>query len=1088
MKKVLALVLTLAMLVGTLAVGLSAAQVITESKTTNAYWNFPSGNSYSPINVGTQDENFDVEMDIRIDAEGGGLFGWDGLANGPVFTESGVGVGVNEVAISTPITVGEWYHLRLDAEAGSTTVYLNGDNIGTVNAVCTLYEGNQAFWTWDTISVDNLVIGTYSNDMEDASNVGEAAGYQGQQLVDETITYANENVSTGTNGYWNFPAGNSYNPVEVGDQGEYFNVEMDIRLDDASAGLSGWSGLSVGPVFNTSGVGIDDSVFTKELSTSADLGWVDIEVGQWYHLKLDANTTPGYTYIYVDDTLIGAATGHCTLFEGTQAFWTWNTISIDNLQIGSYFCDMEEGLTGQTSDQGQLLTEEIVYGRHDLGTAYWNFPAGNSYAPIDVGSQDENFDVEMDIRIDAEGGKLNGWADLANGPVFTESGVGVGVDEVTISTPITVGEWYHLRLDAEDGSTTVYLDDQQIGTVDTVCTLFEGNQAFWTWDTISIDNLVVGTYSNDMESEEGLGEYQGQRLEYEIRQTTIFDEFSTYEVEGEATLIKPVFNDAKDPSAGNATYLEGALDGTIGTQYIVNFDLAIYPDYEGTISENKYDDGAWVEFIINKFESGDDSRVKVGNKFVGKNKDVYYYGESENGEPEAVQGMTTWASGEFHNVTIRVANGAVTVYIDKQEVYTAPTMMSNWEDLVIFYTNNCGVIIDNFYVYDASTYEQTATGVDFSDDYETIVSDVTLTGADFCAANGHINYWTRTIDPKCYEMGTNTYTCWICGNEDAQQEVPMLEHNFAQYDITRVNEDGLVYTACTTSEGCPERRYVQLPEAEDYTGTITYFHDFQDDFIRQTGSASWYWTIENGVATYAEGNEDNYNEIYLGNSKKTGAELNEGFKLGFDFIYNGTYETVDTAQYGNTFYLHVGRDVYTGSAMVGYDAIAQQFYISSESSFPEVRSEVYALVPGETYNFEVEFDIDHDAMEGVMALYVNGVKVVELDAMTVYDYLTYDDGTEISMFLMRNFGVAMSIDNFVMGNSDFAWNRQYQGDVDGDYAITLSDALLMRRYLAKIDGIETLVASRADANGDGIIDARDQLRIRKAIAAATPEA
>ena len=70
------------------------------------------------------------------------------------------------------------------------------------------------------------------------------------------------------------------------------------------------------------------------------------------------------------------------------------------------------------------------------------------------------------------------------------------------------------------------------------------------------------------------------------------------------------------------------------------------------------------------------------------------------------------------------------------------------------------------------------------------------------------------------------------------------------------------------------------------------------------------------------------------------------------------------------------------------------------------------------------------------------------------------------------------------GSSDFAYtNRVYNGDVDGDYAITAADALLMRKYLARVIDINALVQSRADANNDGAINAKDQLVIRRAIAA-----
>lgn len=893
------------------------------------------------------------------------------------------------------------------------------------------------------------------------------------------------------------------------------NLQFDIWFESEDGFLGGADtyGSTARPVVKPNSVGIylDGTEYTLPYTFDLYTKYtVQIRTG---------GAEAGKTNIIINGDTVGSVEGQIPNFNDDSGLYCGaDGIVLDNVQMSDgndvqFLYDFDGTENGSGSMSGDSVTAFEF--RRDLGKKYMTTGAdtGILYQLIEVlgddgtGKVEEYSDITVSFDVSFPSQQATNYVESwgSHAPsvypnMITLGDSGTYADRPTIEYTFEYGEWYYVEFVCDGTDTDVYVDGVLVGTLNAPIRFgrdgaLANNDKFWNPYIFNsaVDNVAVNGYAHTFEDESTQycvmqsGDPITATSDYVGEEIDIWEYIQTYDVEGEATLVRDTFNDAKDPATGNyndftATFSSGA----VGDSYVVDFDLAIYPDIQGNISDATGEDGAWLEFIVNAFGNGDDSRVKIGTKFVGKNKDVWYYGQDAAGAPEYVKTLSEWQPGEFHNVAIWIANGSVTVYLDKNEVYSCPVGMNRFDGFEYFYTQNCSVIFDNYRIYDGKTFDLEVDGL-VSDDATTI-SDVTAEGAAFCEANGHINYWTRTADPKCYEMGTNTYTCWVCGNEDVQQEVSMLAHDFEDYDITRVNEDGLVYTACTTSEGCPERRYVQLPEAEDYTGTITYFHDFQDDFIRQTGSASWYWTIENGIATYAEGNDDNYNEIYLGNSKKTGAELNEGFKLGFDFIYNGTYETADTAQYGNTFYLHVGRDVYTGSAMVGYDAVAQQFYISSESSFPEVRSEVYALVPGETYNFEVEFDIDHDAMEGVMALYVNGVKVVELDAMTVYDYLTYDDGTEISMFLMRNFGVAMSIDNFVMGNSDFAWNRQYQGDVDGDYAITLSDALLMRRYLAKIDGIETLVASRADANGDGIIDARDQLRIRKAIAAATPEA
>ena len=338
MKKVLAIVLTLAMLLSSMAVGLSAQRIVSENKTENKYWNFPAGSSYNPVDVGNQGSDFDVEMDIRLDNAEKGLWGWGGLSVGPVFTAKGVGVGENQTdtQVAMSIEKDRWYHVKWDNVGGSTDIYVDGAKVGSVDKTITLYDGNQAFWNWQEISIDNLVVGSYSNDMEDKLNDG-----QGQSTLEENVTYANENVSVVNNKYWNFPAGSSYNPVDVGNQGSDFDVEMDIRLDNAEKGLWGWGGLSVGPVFTAKGVGVGENQTDTQVAMS-------IEKDRWYHVKWD--NVGGSTDIYVDGAKVGSVDKTITLYDGNQAFWNWQEISIDNLKVGSYSNDMENMLN---DGQGQ---------------------------------------------------------------------------------------------------------------------------------------------------------------------------------------------------------------------------------------------------------------------------------------------------------------------------------------------------------------------------------------------------------------------------------------------------------------------------------------------------------------------------------------------------------------------------------------------------------------------------------------------------------------------------------------------------------------------------------------------------------------
>ena len=111
-----------------------------------------------------------------------------------------------------------------------------------------------------------------------------------------------------------------------------------------------------------------------------------------------------------------------------------------------------------------------------------------------------------------------------------------------------------------------------------------------------------------------------------------------------------------------------------------------------------------------------------------------------------------------------------------------------------------------------------------------------------------------------------------------------------------------------------------------------------------------------------------------------------------------------------------------------------------------------------------------------------------------YDYDNYESDiiglaytnpdTSFAGFYNQSFGVDYSVDNFVIGSSDFAWTeRCYEGDVDGDNYLTSNDALCMRKLLAKVVDGSDFAQDRMDINGDGAINAKDQLAIRKALAA-----
>ncbi len=808
----------------------------------------------------------------------------------------------------------------------------------------------------------------------------------------------------------------------------------------------------------------------------------------------------GKTIIRVNGQDIGQVTGRVA--TGWSMVCGANHVIVDNIAVSNgewtqYEEDFEDGKWSGHGDGSAGAIVNSVEIRRDLGKSYGSATSeGYTFAKVSENynwkNSDGSFAIEFDISFMPDPATQCELEGAGNSPWMTNTKIGVNTNEAGkyVNYDFKSDEWYHVKYVGTNDATEIYVNGVKVeGSFPAMDGASIAKEGWYFWpEYCKMDNIKIGTAAViDFEGDQWnkvFEDYAFSQADYVGKKVDIFDNITTYPVEGEATLLEAAGNAKKDPSNDyNSLYLDvehGA--GVVPNQYIVNFDVALYPDKEGTISSDKMKDGAWVEFIVNAMKGGDNDRVKIGNKFLGKNKDLVYYGEGNDLQP--------WAPGEFHNVTIQVANGAVTVYLDKIEMYSSPVGMDNFEKGFVFYVNNTNAIIDNYRIYDAKTFAKKVDtfNVTTGSDHAKTISDVNA--ENFCEANGHILSWARTADPKCYENGVNTYKCWNCDYTEAKAEVAKLEHKFEHYDIKRVNDEGLVVTNCKTSAGCTERKYIQLPDADDYTGTIKLFHDFQDDFVKVTSDSIGFEKIEDGVAKYIE-SDANYNQIGLGRDYSA-SELNAGTKVGFDFSVNGTFDTdASLGEYGHSFDLYFGKST-VGAATIKYNMDTQKFYISSTNrNFTEVETEdTYELVPGEVYNLEVAFQADMENMTAELAVYLNGEEILRMDEFEAYDYITYfvpEEGdstpeTTINCLLMHVYGVKIEIDNFVIGDYDFGWNRAYAGDVDGDYEITVNDALLMRKYLAKIIDMDELYASRADVNGDGYVDAIDQLRIRKALA------
>ena len=720
---------------------------------------------------------------------------------------------------------------------------------------------------------------------------------------------------------------------------------------------------------------------------------------------------------------------------------------------------------------------------------YWMFHDGNNYAPINVGNQGSNFDIEMDICLDADNSEFGmAWNDgLAKTPRIATSYIGVG--HSTIDYTFKTGVWYHVKWDANDGETDIYVDDAYVGTVGEAATLYDGNQMFYQWVLLSIDNLKVGSYFCDMEN--GIGDYQGQSMEYDfeaVTEETIFDLLPTPEYAGSALLIENSWD-------GEAGYVEQGNLGNLGDKYIIDFNLAILPTNDSA-------DGNFFEIWTN-WNSGSPIRWKVGTEFAGKDEDLV---QIEWGEATI---------DNFHRVTIEFKNNRGYLYIDGTEVYNG--LCGSYKDLslMIMMNWNSNAIIDDFAIYNGdlelikdATDLKTGSGYGYGNNVVKWI-DVDAT----CAENGCMTgKTTMEYDSTCYATGNYQTFCAICGNLKDNHEIALKPHVWAGYDMNRTTDTGLVYTYCKNS-GCVEKRYTTLPK--NYEGKLYQFFDMEDDFVLVFGNEApdsssglqqlspdgeECWKVVDGkleYITYAC-----YDEFWgIENSKMP---LND-WSISYDFFLDESKhwdsegsEGVESGDEG--FYIRCcGAAGY--QLKVGYDRVDNILYVKKTDGTKVLASCDYTFEDLTTYNFKVAckyegygYTHDDDSFEAPwyaeIAIFVNGEKVLAygdlegIDQYSIYD-IAYgaDLGTYHKFPTFGQAGTSYTIDNLAFGSYDFAIVK-IAGDIDGDGELTAADATMMRQYLAGIITVEDFVdASVADVNNDGAINAKDQLAIRIALAA-----
>ncbi len=297
-----------------------------------------------------------------------------------------------------------------------------------------------------------------------------------------------EEVET-ENSYWKFAEGQSYNPIEVGNQAGR-DVELDIRFDLDGSGLkSGWPNLASAPVICLDGtIGAGTTTTTSAVSFEKDV---------WYHVFFDVDASNNKTDIYVDGTLAGTVSAVPSFYDNSQAFWQWDKISIDNFTVGDYSEDFEDITTFGTSEQGQLVVEtESYYNNYNeysekTGNKYYQWTADGAYWYMEdfVSDASAGYQLQFKVRLDDATSETRSY--LGTDPIISTTKVGVG--STTQPVNLETGEWYTVLYNSIAGSGTgiVIWDKDNNVVIQTAVTTNLGARPCMGAILLSIDDLVV---------------------------------------------------------------------------------------------------------------------------------------------------------------------------------------------------------------------------------------------------------------------------------------------------------------------------------------------------------------------------------------------------------------------------------------------------------------------------------------------------------------------------------------------------------------------------------------------------------------------
>jgi len=1030
-------------------------------------------------------------------------------------------IGSSDVKLDYDFQVDTWYTLTWVVEGGDTAVYVNGEHVGNLgNAMSSkLYYtscSEMAVSDFKLWQGDDLVYHVDYSDLDYAASVFAAQGATNPSRIMviepevEAPAVSNKNVNIlkdnvyimGAEGICNDWGGKD---LVEGD----FTMEWLMYSSNIDGTAPGTMGFTSGSYLNSFYVD-----FSKDLIGSADSTLAyDFQADTWYDLKWVVEG--GDTAVYVNGEHVGnlgSAMSSKLYFTAcydfaVSDFKLWQG---EELKYHVDYNDLDAAAAvfaaqGAT-DPSRIMTIETEGESYDLGLKYLDATYEEYYTWL---KDCDGSHVEFDFSPAKAESYISNFTDSIT---LTTTGAGVGGESVNFAEALVAGEWYHIEYVGDGSSTAIYLDGAYVGTVNkAVCANSIGGHIGW----LAIDNLNIGGNIDDFEDGVALENFSKDGGP---------DIVSDYEFEGFVEPEDPYVSLGMDVAPeGDAMIVADELDG-YGCLYVkhegkgfdisrgnvvYSFDLALVSnDHRGDpYSSEKDPDGSqtwfeiWRDTASRRFKVGFDKENDQFSGFAGDNDSLVGFDWGE------------FTATNFHNVVVVFDNMKAHMYIDGVLLYEGPAGsagVDSTRNSTLYAIVGGSAIIDNFTMYDPDlnllTTEFLGGSAENNGGLDIQPYGWTV-GAD-CDVNGHVfGSIDVTTQETCYSLGEDTKYCAICGEGYAHVDRAMIDHNYARYDINRT-ADGLIYTYCQ-NDGCVGKKFV-TPTDEAYTGTMSVYLDMSDDMAKVFPASDApnlfaNFSFADGVATTSEATYlQNYSRFDMDRFANN-APKSKDWSVTFDLTYNSTWDTDDVINSG---YEHYSLYMLGGNNAAFVTLNFEKDYVKispNTYSNPSVTviKEAYDFVEGETYNVQFSFKqyevvIDEWEEDGEWIVWsepavdfyvtINGVDVI------CYDYanlesdtlgISYENGeSSFPGFFNQNFGVNYSIDNFVVATSDFDWTeRTYVGDVDGDNYLTANDALCMRKLLAKVIDDSALATSRMDANADGAINAKDQLTIRKALAA-----